>query len=97
MSKSILVLDTPESCRKCKLRYDSYGQCEVCILADDVVDEFYETNTKPDWCPLSPLPSLSHSQLLKPDKEAIEKRDTLEEGKTDFTDAFNQIFGGIFK
>lgn len=53
INKSILVLDTPNSCRQCKLRYDSYGQCEVCILADDVVEHFYETDTSPDWCPLS--------------------------------------------
>lgn len=56
MSKSILVLDTQNSCRKCKLRYDSYVQCKVCVLADDIIEYFYETDTKPEWCPLSPLP-----------------------------------------
>jgi hypothetical protein len=56
MSKSILIMDTPKSCKTCRLRYDNYGQCDVCILADDVVDYYYETDTKPDWCPLSPLP-----------------------------------------
>lgn len=56
MNKSIIVLDTPTNCGQCRLRYDSYGQCEVCILADDVVDHFYETNTKPEWCPLLPMP-----------------------------------------
>lgn len=56
MSKSILVIDTPASCSRCKLRYDSYGQCEVCIVVDDVVDQFYETNTKPEWCPLPLAP-----------------------------------------
>lgn len=55
-NKSILVIDTPESCRACKLRYDNYGICEVCILADDRVDHFCETNTKPEWCSLSPIP-----------------------------------------
>lgn len=56
MSKSILVLKTPSNCRTCPLRYDSYGQCEVCIVKDEVVDSFYETDTKPKWCPLIPLP-----------------------------------------
>ena len=56
MSKSMLVIDTPTSCRRCKLRYDSYGQCEVCIVADEIVDQFYETNTKPEWCPLPSVP-----------------------------------------
>ena len=54
--KSILVIDTPESCRTCKFRYDNYGCCEMCILKDDEVDYFYTSKTKPDWCPLSPLP-----------------------------------------
>lgn len=59
MSKSVLVIETPESCRDCGLRFDSYGQCEVCVVADDypIVDEHYEEGTKPDWCPLRPLPS----------------------------------------
>ena len=56
MSKSILVIDTPANCRRCRLIYDSYGLCEVCIVADEVVDEFYETHTKPEWCPLLPMP-----------------------------------------
>lgn len=60
--KSILIIDTPKNCRECKLRYDSYGQCEVCILADDIVEHFYETNTKPEWCPLSSLPSKKELQ-----------------------------------
>ena len=56
MNKSVLVLETPSNCRKCPLRYDSYGQCEVCIVKDEVVNSFYETNTKPNWCPLKELP-----------------------------------------
>lgn len=55
MSKAILVIDMPENCLKCPLRYD-YKASEICILEDDIVDYFYETNTKPDWCPLRPLP-----------------------------------------
>ena len=59
MSKSVLVIETPSSCRDCGLRFDSYGQCEVCVVADDypIVDEHYEKGTKPNWCPLRPLPS----------------------------------------
>ena len=57
MSKSVLVIETPSSCRDCGLRFDSYGQCEVCVVADDIVDQHYEKGTKPDWCPLRPLPS----------------------------------------
>jgi len=52
----MLIIDTPESCAKCKLRYDSYGECDICAGKDLIVDDFIETNTKPDWCPLSSLP-----------------------------------------
>lgn len=66
MSKSILVLDTPSSCRDCGLRIDSYGQYEICVAHEGylIVDEHYEEGTKPDWCPLRPLPSY---KKLKPD------------------------------
>lgn len=37
--KSILILDTSDNCIKCK---DMNGQCEVCILADDIIEHFYE-------------------------------------------------------
>ena len=64
--KSILVLDTPSSCRDCPLRFDSYGQYEICASHEGypIVDEYYEENTKPDWCPLRPLPSYKN---LEPD------------------------------
>ena len=69
MSKSVLILDTPDNCIKCKLRYE-YRQCEVCILADDIIEHFYETGTKPDWCPLSPFPS-KRKQLKREDAKSI--------------------------
>lgn len=56
MSKSVLVIETPTSCKTCRLNYDSYGLSDVCSLADRITDNYNETNTKPDWCPLTPLP-----------------------------------------
>lgn len=56
MSKAIFIMDMPENCVKCNLRFDNYGICDICILADDVIDAYYETYTKPDWCPLKELP-----------------------------------------
>ena len=55
-NKSILVIDTPISCRDCKLVYDNYGLCDICVLTDDNVNYYCGTNTKPEWCPLSPIP-----------------------------------------
>ena len=59
MSKSVLVIETPSSCRDCGLRIDSYGQYEICVAHEGylIVDEHYEEGTKPDWCPLRSLPS----------------------------------------
>ena len=64
MNKSILVLDTPNSCRDCSLKYNLYGYWETCYIKNMYIREHYESGTKPDWCPLKPLPSYKD---LKPD------------------------------
>ena len=68
MSKSVLVIDTPENCYNCPFgteycgssNYD--GSCELAeclgnimiLITEEQYD--YESKTKPDWCPLKPLP-----------------------------------------
>jgi hypothetical protein len=51
MSKSVLVTETPEDCELCALhggRFHSF--CKInCRYIEDL-------STKPDWCPLKPLP-----------------------------------------
>ncbi len=66
MSKSILVLDTPNSCRNCPLRVDSYAHYELCAgtRVKNIVNSYRKAGTKPEWCPLKPLPSYKD---LKPD------------------------------
>lgn len=68
MSKSVLVIDTPENCYDCpfgtaycsELEYE--GLCELADCLDyDVIlmtEEHYdcESKSRPDWCPLKPLP-----------------------------------------
>lgn len=68
MSKSVLVIDTPENCYDCpfgteycgNLEYD--GLCELANCLDyDVIlmtEEHYdcESKSRPEWCPLKPLP-----------------------------------------
>lgn len=49
MSKSILVIDTPENCAKCDLK-DGY----FCGITKRWIDE--DCFLKPDWCPLRDLP-----------------------------------------
>lgn len=68
MSKSVLVIDTPENCYDCPFGTAYCGELEYvgyCELADcldyDVflmTEEHYdcESKSKPVWCPLKPLP-----------------------------------------
>lgn len=56
MSKSILVIDTPESCIKCPLikpisTFTSQGYS--CSRNDKKINHILD---KPDWCPLLDLP-----------------------------------------
>lgn len=68
MSKSVLVIDTPENCYGCPFGTEYCGNLEYegcCELADcldyDAIlmtEEHYdcESKSRPDWCPLDPLP-----------------------------------------
>lgn len=68
MSKSVLVIDTPENCYDCPFGTSYCGELEyegLCELADclDCVEILiteehydYESKSRPDWCPLKPLP-----------------------------------------
>ena len=76
MSKSVLVIDTPENCYDClfgtaycgKLEYA--GCCELAYrLNYDVIlmtEEHYdrESKSRPEWCPLKPLPK--YKSMEKP-------------------------------
>jgi hypothetical protein len=58
MSKSVLVIDTPESCRECNFRkYNEFGRCYVCAAKNNyMIDRDVNIDIIPYWCPLSPLP-----------------------------------------
>lgn len=49
MGKSVLVIDTPENCGKCKFISDFWCRAIHCrrVPNNDVI---------PGWCPLKPLP-----------------------------------------
>lgn len=57
MSKSMLIIDTPESCKTCDIKFtDDYADwCPHKKAKSDVYD-YIQSNSRPDWCPLSPLP-----------------------------------------
>ena len=68
MSKSVLAIDTPENCYDCPFgtEYCSDSEYEGCcelaecldgdtrLIAEEHYD--YESKSRPDWCPLQPLP-----------------------------------------
>jgi hypothetical protein len=66
VSKSVLVIDTPENCLDCQFCYELDEGVEACCsISDDDEDaslmkkidcEHGYCQCKPDWCPLKPLP-----------------------------------------
>lgn len=68
MSKSVLVIDTPENCYDCpfgteycgNLEYEGCCELAECLDSDTrlIAEEHYdyESKSRPDWCPLKPLP-----------------------------------------
>lgn len=58
MSKSVLVIDTPENCRSCYLRGFTLNLQYCRGKLKDIKD----TSIKPDWCPLKPLPEKSTTE-----------------------------------
>ena len=68
MNKSVLVMETPKSCYNCPFgtEYDDNyfykGNCELAEhlgkIMTLVTEEYYdfESKSRPDWCPLKPLP-----------------------------------------
>lgn len=69
MSKSILIIDTPRQCYQCP--------CYTCDSVSSFCQkENRETrgNTKPDWCPLKPLPEkIQENYILFGDEIVWEK------------------------
>ena len=69
--KSVLVIDTPEKCYDCpfgtaycgELEYVGYCELADCLDYDVILitEEHYdcESKSRPDWCPLKPLPEKS--------------------------------------
>lgn len=58
MSKSMLVIDTPERCIDCEIGQNHSNILETCVSCPVAgkwaIDK--EVESIPDWCPLKPLP-----------------------------------------
>lgn len=58
MSKSVLVIDTPENCISCSISRDCsdiLGTCAFCPITGKCVFG-KDAEMIPEWCPLKPLP-----------------------------------------
>lgn len=96
MSKSVLVIDTPENCSDCQFCYELDEGIEACCsISDDDKDaslmkkidcEYGYCQSKPDWCPLKPLPEEDHEDHYP---------DEWEDGYANgWNDCLKEIMGG---
>ena len=83
--KAVLVIDMPGSCAECDLLWkDEYSVFCPCRHSKNTTDiyEYVQSQTKPDWCPLNPLPSYD------------ENFDYWGNWKVGFQDCLDEILGG---
>lgn len=78
MSKSILVIDTPENCEKCRF---SGSDGDVCCLEDKLISEKEYFDKKADWCPIRDLPR--RKIFLGLDEQVMQWKYGKEVGKRD--------------
>ncbi len=84
MNKSVLVMNTPENCKSCIHISTFYPFCR--INCRDIKD----TSTKPDWCPLKPLPE--RKEYIVPIDNVESQKDIIAVGWNACIDA---ITGGM--
>lgn len=84
MSKSVLVIDTPEDCALCVLRSGVHHPfCRV--NNRDITD----LSIRPDWCPLKPLPE--RKEYIVPIDNVESQKDIIAVG---WNACINAITGG---
>lgn len=55
MSKSILIIDIPESCAKCPLFFEAYTDM-TCRANGRTIDYPFPSDRVSEWCPLKQIP-----------------------------------------
>ena len=89
MSKSVLVIDTPESCRSCYLRGFTLA-LQYCKVESEHIKD---TSVKPDWCPLKPLPDKMKLTGVY-GREYFQSNGKMPSYKIGWNDCINAITGG---
>lgn len=49
-------MDMPSSCRNCHIMFTEDAFTNYCPCDRDDVTAYIRNDTKPDWCPLKPMP-----------------------------------------
>lgn len=72
MSKSMLIMDMPESCAKCRLSENGkickYGNRLIIDIVEKggiLTQEYIGLSAKPDWCPLLEVPEKNNDHQYK--------------------------------
>ena len=104
MSKSVLVIDTPENCLDCQFCYELGEGVEACCsIMDDNKDkslmkeidcEYGYCQGKPDWCPLKPLPE-KMEMIGKYNQEYFQKGGKMPSYKVGWNACIDEITGGM--
>lgn len=82
MNKSIIIIDTPESCSKCPLFHGYYSDM-TCGANGFGINYPYPDTFRQKWCPLKPVP----------EKSLIGKSDYFQWG--DWEDGYNSCIDEI--
>lgn len=70
MSKAALVMDMPSSCEKCRLHSFFGKDCDVICVVRGKTRSYEEAyKSKPDWCPLVPMPEKDLKPFAPPELE----------------------------
>ena len=89
MSKSVLVIETPESCRSCYLRGFTLA-LQYCKVESKHIKD---TSVKPDWCPLKPLPEKMKLTGVY-GREYFQSNGKMPSYKIGWNDCIDEITGG---
>lgn len=66
--KAMLVIDMdmPSRCGECKFRSPELNPCEELMWLCKLKDDFIDRRTRPNWCPLRPMPERKEVHYTDP-------------------------------
>ena len=106
MSKSVLVMDTPENCYECLFGHEWFGDtahkaccelyCSLRVEEEALISAKYykqKSKVKPDWCPLKPLPEKMKLTGVY-NREYFQSNGKMPSYKIGWNDCIDEITGG---